>query len=127
MDKKTIKARAEKVAAINSQKRRLTRKENKEITKINNAFTKIQNEFSAFIFGFDWDNITHLKYDDGTEVPITELKPFKDYNAKWIRCCLIWERDKTHNTQVDENAFHDWCMNDTLVGENDKIFDIGGI
>ena len=123
MDLKDIKTRAKKVASINAQKRRLTRKENKEIKKINEVFLKIQNEFSAFIFGFDWDNITHLEYNDGTEVSIEDLKPFKDFNTKWIKWCLDWERDKKHNTQVDKNAFHDWAINNEKLNKDDKPID----
>lgn len=126
MKKADIQKRAAKVAAMNHQKRRLTRKENKELIKINQAFNKIQNDFSAFLFGFDWDDITHLQYDDGTEVPISELKMFQDFNQKWIAFCNKWKRDKHHNTPVNENAFHEWAIDNTKTNKNDKRCDFIG-
>ena len=107
---------------INAQRRRLKRKENKEVAKAKKYLNTLQNEFSAFLFLFDWDDTTHLDFGDGKEVAVEDLKPFHDFNTKWIKWCERWRKDK-HLTPVNDNAFHEWAIDNTKNNDDDGICD----
>ena len=111
------------MANVNAQKRRLTRKEEKETKKINLAFEKVCNSFHDFLFWQDWDEVTHITFDEGEEIPVEELNMFQDFNNRWIKWCEQWRANRTHNTPVNENAFYDWAIDNTKTNDYDKPID----
>ena len=75
------------------------------------------------MFLFDWDETTHLEYEDGTETPVKELKPFKDFNLKWENWCEKWQSNRQHNTPANKKAFHEWAIDNTKTNTDDKLCD----
>ena len=122
MDKQKIKHTAKVVANVNAHKRLLTRNEQKELKKINTEFNLVKDAFINFLFAYDWDEVTHLAFPDGSEVAIDELNMFQDFNNKWIAFCNRWKADRKHRTPINENAFHEFAINNTKTNENDKSF-----
>lgn len=84
---------------------------------------RLQTEFHSFLFWMDWDNVETLEYDDGSTVAVKDLKPFQDFNKKWIAWCERWRANKRHNTPVNDNAFHDWAINNTKINDYDRPID----
>lgn len=109
--KKQLKDRAAKVANINAQRRKLTRKEDRELEYINAAFDKLIHNFSETLLGADWEH-----------PQIKHLNPFNDYNKYWVAWCEKYNKDKKHIVNANETAFYDMAIDNTKTNDYDTIF-----
>lgn len=125
MDHLQTKKIAGVVANAHSQKRNLTRKENKELKKINSYFKSLCAEFYQFLFTWDWDDpngVIEVVDEKGIhEVPITEFNPFNMFNDDWMYYARERNNDRKHNTPVNAEAFHDKMINNENIENHDDI------
>ena len=98
------------IANMKGNKRRIDRKQERELIKLNKVFDEYCDDFYAVLFGVDWDASTH------------ELKVFKDFNNGWIKQCEVYNKDKRHYVKAEPEAFYDLIIDNTKTNKNDKPF-----
>ena len=72
------------VANMKGNKRRIERKQDRELLKLNKVFDDYCDDFYAVLFGVDWDASTY------------ELQVFKDFNNGWIKQCEVYNLSLIH-------------------------------
>ena len=98
------------VANMKGNKRRIDRKQERELIKLNKVFDEYCDDFYAVLFGVDWDASTH------------ELQVFKDFNNGWIKQCEVYNKDKKHYCRAEPGAFYDLIIDNTKTNKDDKPF-----
>jgi len=113
--KREVREQSQKVANINSQGRKLSRKEDRELTYINKAFDKLTHNFAEVLLGSAWENPA-----------INHLNPFVDFNLFWVNWCDTYNKNKKHLINANELAFHDFAINNTKSNDYDRPIFITG-
>lgn len=112
--KAQIKEQITKFAAIKANKRRLLRKEQRELIIINEAFGELIWAFQTNLWTHDWDNLP------------TDVDIFAMYDVAWKKWCETYNSNKLHMLHADENAFNDFALNNNKTNKNDRPVFITG-
>lgn len=109
------------VASVKRDKRKLTRKENRELEKVDQRFDSLCNEFVEFLFSWDWDDPKGVVEVDDQEVPIYEFNPFGLFNDDWRYFAKNLNENKKHQTPVNGEAFYDTMINNENLNYGEPI------
>lgn len=111
--KNEVREFSHKVASVKGAKRKLLRKEDKEVLYINNKFTELLDEFHLIVFMTDWDK---------ANLTLTQLNPFNDFNLAWVNWCKNYKGIVKPN----KKAFHEYACDNLKTNKDDRpIFIVG--
>ena len=111
--------------ANKGKKRLFNRKEQREVKKINQTFDAFCNKFVEVLLGIPFDDKTAVFDIDGAKVKADDLDVFTDYNLQWVKYCAWYNAQKKHIVECNENAFHEWAIDNTKTNSNDIPFNFG--
>lgn len=114
--KKQLREQSEKVAAIKRNKRKLRRKENVQLSEINNNYNGLIDAFQKMLFTTDWDN------PNTPDIPI-----YRQFNDAWLMFCNNWNKSKKNILKANENAFYEWACDNTALNPDSKPNTLNGI
>ena len=114
--KRQLTEQSEKIANINRNKRKLKRKEDKQLAEINTNYNGIVKAFQEMLWTTDWDN------------PSTEgINVFKEFNSVWVLFCTNWNNSRHNIIKAHDKAFYEWAMDDTALNPDSKPANINGL
>lgn len=114
-------------ANVKSNARKLTRKEEKEMEKINKRFNALCDDFEAFLFSVDWDDegvIEVTSEGETIEIPIKDYNPFDYFNENWRDVSNYFNKKRGHITPVNGGAFHELMINNKNIDTNGELINI---
>jgi len=123
LNAKNIKEQSRKVANLNRNKRKLKRKENREVDVINQKYIYFVDEFTRVMFSVDWDEPGSFEIErDGEiiEVSIADFNPFTMFNELWQKYADKINNNRKIMTPVNKQAFYDAFIDNTKILKNDK-------